>query len=230
MFSKVNIGDWIMCTRGFKDWLTAGKWYQRREHSITFPGAFAYNDDSGKYVTSTVAYLDFDLTNILTNDEYLKMVRKPRFKDVNIGDWIMCTKNFKDWRKAGKWYQSQPGFSDSDNFYYQNDNSSNIESTCEEGNFDLTNILTNEEYEAMIKNDKPKTHAPDVVNNPSHYTSGAIECIDAIRAALGRDGFISHCVGTCIKYLFRHNHKGNSLQDLRKAQWYLNKLISELEK
>lgn len=69
----------------------------------------------------------------------------------------------------------------------------------------------------------------DVVNAPYHYRQGDIECIDAIKAALGKEGFISHCIGTCIKYLFRHNHKGNSLQDLKKAQWYLNKLILELD-
>lgn len=158
------------------------------------------------------------------------------FSKVNIGDWIMCTKSFEGQRTAGKWYQRVLNRYDEPTkaFYYKADDDSGFSSTDKVDEFDLENVLTNEQYEAMIeatiKGDKPKTLTPDVVNNPSHYTSGAIECIDAIRAALGKEGFISHCVGTCIKYLFRHNHKGNSLQDLKKAQWYLNKLISELEK
>lgn len=68
----------------------------------------------------------------------------------------------------------------------------------------------------------------DNVNHPSHYTSGDIECIDAIRAALGEkfEGFL---IGNVIKYCWRHDHK-NGLEDLKKAQWYLEKAISEYEK
>lgn len=40
----------------------------------------------------------------------------------------------------------------------------------------------------------------DEVNHPSHYTNGDIECIDAIRAALGKEGFIAYCRGNAIKY------------------------------
>lgn len=68
----------------------------------------------------------------------------------------------------------------------------------------------------------------DNVNHPSHYTSGDIECIDAIRAALG-DKFEGFLIGNVIKYCWRHDHK-NGLEDLKKAQWYLEKAISECEK
>ena len=66
----------------------------------------------------------------------------------------------------------------------------------------------------------------DMVDNPFHYTQGDIECIDAIRAALGAEGFMAFCRGNSIKYLWRYNHKGGK-QDLKKAQWYLEKLIEE---
>lgn len=68
----------------------------------------------------------------------------------------------------------------------------------------------------------------DNVNHPPHYTSGDIECIDAIRAALGEkfEGFL---IGNVIKYCWRHDHK-NGLEDLKKAQWYLQKAIDEKEK
>jgi hypothetical protein len=67
----------------------------------------------------------------------------------------------------------------------------------------------------------------DVVNHPSHYTQGDIECIDAIEAALGAEGFKAYCKGACIKYLWRTEHK-NGLEDLQKCQWYLNKLLEKL--
>lgn len=69
--------------------------------------------------------------------------------------------------------------------------------------------------------------APDMVNHPPHYQSdNGIECIDAIRAALGRDGFVSYCTGNAIKYLWRD--KTDRVEDLRKAAWYLNRAIQEV--
>lgn len=69
----------------------------------------------------------------------------------------------------------------------------------------------------------------DVVNHPSHYTKGSIECIDAIDSATtGKSGIEAVCVANVIKYLWRYEEK-NGLEDVKKAKWYLNKLISELE-
>jgi len=70
------------------------------------------------------------------------------------------------------------------------------------------------------------TPEPDPVNHPPHYNAGAIECIDAIRAALGREGFIAYCRGNALKYAWRSEHKGGS-EDLAKAAWYLNRAITE---
>jgi hypothetical protein len=66
----------------------------------------------------------------------------------------------------------------------------------------------------------------DAVNHPPHYTAGEIECIDAIRAALGREGFLAYCRGNAIKYLWRCVHKGG-VEDLKKAKWYQEKAIKE---
>lgn len=69
----------------------------------------------------------------------------------------------------------------------------------------------------------------DNVNNPTHYTQGEIECIDCIKAAtINKVGIEAFCVGNAIKYLFRYENK-NGLEDVRKAQWYINRLIQELE-
>lgn len=65
----------------------------------------------------------------------------------------------------------------------------------------------------------------DVVNHPSHYTNGKVECIDAIESAtVGKTGIEAVCVANVIKYLWRYEDK-NGLEDIKKAQWYLNKLI-----
>lgn len=68
----------------------------------------------------------------------------------------------------------------------------------------------------------------DNVNHPSHYTSGDIECIDAIKEATKHlSGFEGFLTGNCIKYLWRWKHK-NGLEDLKKTIWYSNKLIEEV--
>ena len=63
----------------------------------------------------------------------------------------------------------------------------------------------------------------DLVNKPPHYNNGDIETIDAIQSALG-DGFEFYLQGNILKYVWRYRHK-NNLEDLKKAQLYLNKLI-----
>lgn len=68
-------------------------------------------------------------------------------------------------------------------------------------------------------------YEPDVVNHPSHYTNGKVECIDAIESAtVGKTGIEAVCVANVIKYLWRYEDK-NGMEDIKKAQWYLNKLI-----
>ena len=63
----------------------------------------------------------------------------------------------------------------------------------------------------------------DVVNSPSHYNQAGIECIEAIAAATD-NGFEYYLQGNIIKYIWRYGYK-NGIEDLKKAQWYINKLI-----
>jgi len=74
----------------------------------------------------------------------------------------------------------------------------------------------------------PQQHDP--VKRPQHYNNGSVECIDAIRAALGDEGFQAYCQGNVIKYLWRHKYKGKPVEDLRKCSWYLQRLIETIEK
>lgn len=72
------------------------------------------------------------------------------------------------------------------------------------------------------------TATDDVVNHPLHYNqSGIVECIDAIEAVTG-EGFEHYLQGNIMKYLWRYRYK-NGVEDLKKAQWYLNKMIEVVE-
>jgi hypothetical protein len=69
----------------------------------------------------------------------------------------------------------------------------------------------------------------DLVNSPSHYTSGGIETIDYMEAKSTAEEFRGHLRLTTIKYLSRAGLKDDTLQDLEKAAWYLNKLIEHVK-
>ena len=82
------------------------------------------------------------------------------------------------------------------------------------------------EKQAMEQSDNKELE--DMVNHPPHYNKAGIECIDAIKA-MTDDGFEYYLQGNIMKYLWRYRYK-NGAEDLKKAQWYLNELIDELEK
>ncbi len=63
----------------------------------------------------------------------------------------------------------------------------------------------------------------DMVNNPPHYTQGGIETIDFIEAKS-----LSYNLGNVVKYITRADHKGNTVEDLMKARWYLDREITKL--
>lgn len=66
----------------------------------------------------------------------------------------------------------------------------------------------------------------DNVNSPNHYASHSIECIVAMEAMLSPEEFIGYLRGNIFKYQWRYKQK-NGLEDLKKAQWYQNKLIEK---
>lgn len=68
----------------------------------------------------------------------------------------------------------------------------------------------------------------DAVNSPKHYANSTIECIDAIEASMSREEFRGYLKGNVQKYVWRYRHKGG-VEDLKKSQWYANRLISNLE-
>ena len=67
----------------------------------------------------------------------------------------------------------------------------------------------------------------DMVNSPPHYNQSGIECIVAIQAALGPN-FKYYLQGNIMKYLWRFDYKAKPIEDLDKADWYLERLREEV--
>ena len=102
-----------------------------------------------------------------------------------------------------------------------------------------------EQYDAQVKNEVPDEEVPEelepkveqlkkplddtMVNHPPHYTAGKVECIDALESAtVNLTGIEAVCTANAIKYLWRWKQK-NGVEDLRKAQWYISRLIAVCE-
>jgi len=64
--------------------------------------------------------------------------------------------------------------------------------------------------------------SPDLVNSPAHYTKGGIETIDFIEAKQ-----LDYNLGNVVKYISRANLKGNKLENLRKAKWYMDRAVEK---
>ena len=70
------------------------------------------------------------------------------------------------------------------------------------------------------------TNQYDNVNNPKHYNKHGIECIDAIQTSMSDKEFLGYLKANVVKYMWRYDYKGKPLEDLKKARWYLDKLIN----
>ena len=75
---------------------------------------------------------------------------------------------------------------------------------------------------------EPDPDEVDLIGNPPHYGEGDIECIDYMQDNMEPTMFWGYLEGNVKKYLHRYRHK-NGLEDLKKAQWYLTYLITEME-
>ena len=69
---------------------------------------------------------------------------------------------------------------------------------------------------------------PDPVEKPDHYTHGAIEAIEAIKASMPQGEFNGYITGNALKYLWRYDYKGKPVEDLRKCRWYIDRLITDM--
>ena len=86
-------------------------------------------------------------------------------------------------------------------------------------------LIPNAQASLALFNDPPKRGTQDNVNHPPHYKAGGIETIDFIEAKS-----LNYNLGNVIKYITRSDLKGNKLEDLQKAQWYLNREVQTMRK
>lgn len=158
-------------------------------------------------------------------------------------DW----ENAPDWAdrallNGGHWfYADENGFLnlDGNKVLYGAANEDALGTWLELGDFGQQVMRTDEwqegaeRMEPIVQNGNDGEHYAELdnVNHPSHYQSDdGIECIDAIRAALGREGFIAYCRGNAIKYNWRSGKKSSHSEDLKKGAWYSERAAIELEK
>lgn len=92
----------------------------------------------------------------------------------------------------------------------------------------VKDIKFKDDIEVVLPLEKAPKELIDNVNHPSHYTQGKYEVIDYIEDKLNQEELQGYCVGNVLKYVSRFKHK-NGLEDLKKAEWYLNRLITNME-
>jgi hypothetical protein len=85
--------------------------------------------------------------------------------------------------------------------------------------------IPNAQMSLALFSDSPKKEVKDNVNHPAHYKMGGIETIDFLEAKN-----LNYNLGNVVKYITRADYKGNKIEDLKKAQWYLNREVANLEK
>lgn len=111
----------------------------------------------------------------------------------------------------------------------QLDYDSDVKTIIRDGNGNVLDIQMKKPGESF--NNGRERNGLDMVNHPKHYKAkNGMEVIDVIEAFTANlEGYEATHTGNVIKYICRWKEK-NGLEDLRKAQWYLNRLIENIEK
>ena len=94
--------------------------------------------------------------------------------------------------------------------------------------WDLEKQLEHPKMAKQHEYDEDKGSPVDPVNQPAHYGDGEIECIDYMKDNMDHMMFMGYLEGNAKKYMHRYRYKGKPAEDLKKAQWYLNRLLQEL--
>jgi len=97
----------------------------------------------------------------------------------------------------------------------------------EQYDLDADDKTYSEVYKKLVAQEQEEKE--DLINRPSHYNTGNIECIMAIEESMSSESYRGYLKGNVLKYLWRYQYKGNPKQDIDKAMWYLNQLSNEVE-
>ena len=147
--------------------------------------------------------------------------RNPRMKTADVMKAIGTTKSYTYvlMSKARSSYQKQYGESIEGRMIRLRDFAKRRAMANQASN--LPEGMTAADVKEIVADVNQAIAQHDTVNNPAHYTTGGIETIDFIEAKK-----LGYNLGNVVKYITRADHKGNKLEDLRKAQWYLTRAIS----
>ena len=131
----------------------------------------------------------------------------------------------EEWDKLNKWHRNGP---DQHPLFPTKDDPEMLSDLLKE-DYKLAEEKMKDSYTRQGYKFKTSWGDEDV-NSPSHYAQqGDIECIDAMESMLTREEIIGYLRGNSFKYRWRCRSKGNAVKDLRKAQWYENRLLSILQ-
>ena len=158
---------------------------------------------------------------------YLKPIEKPMkeyLRKNNDGEYILEVTNEREAQEphAKHWIEIPGGV----NFYYSFASGDKV-FTKEQSS--LGRLLwqrkppfsLNDQYAEIEK------VRQDIINSPIHYADSTIECIDAMEAMMTPEQFIGYLRGNVFKYQWRYEKK-NGIEDLKKAQWYLERLTEKV--
>lgn len=117
-------------------------------------------------------------------------------------------------------FKNQPHKTENGFWLWQENNMTDYGSTIYEEDDGFEDIVWGDSKPVRVKQEEDK------VNSPSHYKQGKYETIEVIEdITASYKGYEGYLVGNVVKYLYRANHKGKKQEDLKKAQFYLNKLV-----
>jgi hypothetical protein len=138
--------------------------------------------------------------------QYVYMVMSNEKKKVKVAKKAKLALPKPDWRRLGFFGSDTPVVEDT------------VTDTYKDRMMELAYAATTGRANIRMEGNRG-----DPVNNPAHYTVGGIETIDFIEAKK-----LNYRLGNVVKYLTRADYKGNKIEDLRKAQWYLEREIESL--
>jgi hypothetical protein len=149
--------------------------------------------------------------------------RNPRMKTADVMRALGTTKSYTYvlMSKARASYLQEHGETIEDRMIRMRDLAKRIEIVRPNN---LPKGMTVAEAEEIVADVNQAITQHDSVNHPTHYTSGGIETIDFIEAKK-----LGYNLGNVVKYITRSGLKGNQLEDLRKAQWYLTREINSVK-
>ena len=187
-----------------KNWLDNAKWlFLEKDMEITFSSTITYH--------SNIEYKEITLPQLRD----MVVLKQNCVDDAThvAGDgskYLKCVNYFCFWNGM-QWRESSIDFNEND--------LKPIEKPMTETAF----LMQGKNGERLMES-VGQVEGADIVNHPSHYSDSAIECIDAMEAMLGRQQFIGYLRGNMFKYQWRYQKK-NGIEDLKKSEWYLNKLL-----